>query len=154
MKYIFRIYGKILAFLLTLTGFSCEFQGTEEYGIPTATFKAKGTVVSEANDLPIEGIRAVMKIKLNNDDMFQGIDTSFTDSKGNFNLTTSEYDHFTNILYLELYDVDGEINGEFIDMDIELDYSSEEFKDGDGNWFKGVADIDLGTVKMTSKEKE
>jgi len=62
-KTYFRI-TKLLAWL----GFSCDWiTPATEYGTPSATIKAKSVVVSQNEDVPIEGIRSVLKTQINED---------------------------------------------------------------------------------------
>ena len=151
MAVISRTYGKILAVLLTWLGFSCDIiHPADEYGTPSATFKAKGIVVSQENDVPIEGIRVVLKT--DSDAAKYGIDTVYTDSKGAFNLKSQKHEFDYNKLYVELTDVDGEKNCSFTDKDVIADYSNEKFKGGSGNWYRGEAEKDLGIIKLTPKE--
>ena len=149
MAIISKTYGRLLAILMAWLGYSCDiFTTADEYGTPTATFKAIGTVISQADDVPIEGIRAVMKTEKGA--VWYGIDTVYTDSKGVFNLKSRIFDF--NKLYVELTDVDGEKNGSFIDKEIEADYSNEKFTGGDKHWYRGEAEKDLGILKLTPKE--
>ena len=153
MAVISRTYGKILAVLLAWLGYSCDIlHPAKEYGTPSATFKAKGVVVSQTDDATIEGIRVVLKYDNYDPDIkFRGIDTVYTDSKGVFNLKSPKYEFALNKLYVELTDVDGEKNGSFIDADVIADYSSEKFNGGDGHWYRGEVEKDLGVVKMEHK---
>ena len=151
MAVISKTYTKILAILLAWLGYSCDIlHPADEYGTPSATFKAKGTVVSQENDIPIEGIRAVLKTERGA--AGYGIDTIFTDSKGAFNLKSRKGEFAFNKLYVELTDVDGEKNGSFTDTDVVADYSNEKFKGGDGHWYEGEAEKDLGVIKLTAKK--
>ena len=155
MTVISRTYSKILAILMAWLGFSCDkiIETPCEYGTPSATFKTKGVVVSQTDDVPIEGIRAVLKAQLNaTDGQFLGMDTVYTDSKGVFNLKSRKGEFDFNKLYVELTDVDGETNGSFTDMDVEADFSREKFEGGNGHWYRGEAEKDLGIVKMIPKE--
>jgi len=147
-----KTYGKILAALLACLGFTCTECAKDEYGTPTATFKAKGTVVSQEDDAPIEGIRAVLKARHTTDQPFFGMDTVYTDSKGVFNLKSRKGEMDFRKLYVELSDVDGDENGAFTDKDIEADYSNAKFKGGNGHWYRGEAEKDLGVIKMEPKE--
>ena len=148
MAVISKTYGRLLAILLAWSGIStCE--QAKEYGTPCATFKAKGVVVSETDDKPIEGIRAVLKTQQNTT---YGMDTVYTDSKGAFNLYSWNPEIYSYKLYVELADVDGDKNGLFIDMGVEADYSNAKFTGGDGNWNMGVAEKDLGIIKMKPQE--
>ena len=154
MAVISRTYGKILAVLMAWLGYSCNiFNPAEEYGTPSATFKAKGTVISQENDVPIEGIRAVLKVPWDStNEHFYGIDTVYTDSKGTFYLKSQKHEFAYKKLYVELTDVDDEKNGSFTDMDVVADYSDEKFKGGNGNWYRGEAEKDLGIIKLTTQK--
>ena len=152
MARISKIYSSILAVLLSWLGFTCDEWGADEYGTPTATFKAKGVVVSEMDDAPIEGIRAVLKARYSAEHEF-GIDTVYTDSKGAFNLK-SQRDDFGKVLYVEFSDVDGAENGWFVDKEIEADFTNEKFTGGDNSWYRGEAEKDLGTVQLRVKNEE
>ena len=152
MALISRTYGKILAIIMTWLGFSCKTEDNIniiacEYGVPSATYKAKGVVVSQTNDAPIEGIRAVLKARKD-----FGIDTVYTDSKGVFNLKSREREFDFDKLYVELTDVDGDKNGSFNDMEVEADYSNATFTGGDKHWDRGEAEKDLGIIKLQLKE--
>ena len=153
MARISKIYRILISALLAFLGFSCVNGNREgaEYGTPSATYKAKGVVVSEADNSPIEGIRAVLK-----DDRDGTIDTSYpypwaghTDNKGSFFLEHHTFPH--KKLYVELTDVDGEENGSFAKMVVEADFTNATYTGGSGHWYYGEAEIDLGTIKMKPK---
>jgi putative lipoprotein (rSAM/lipoprotein system) len=150
MVCISKVYRILISALLALLGFSCGNNGGEygsppvEYGVPSASYKAKGIVVSEADDSAIEGIRAELK-------RHYTIDTADTDDKGAFSLRGSEFPR--QKLYVVLTDVDGEKNGLFAGKEIEVDYTNETFTGG-GRWYEGEAEIDLGIIKMKPEEPE
>jgi putative lipoprotein (rSAM/lipoprotein system) len=133
----------LISALLVLLGFSCGNGGgtgtADEYGTPSATYKAKGVVVSESDNSPIKGIEAVLK-------GYHTIDTANTNSKGVFFLEGSEFPR--QKLYVVLTDVDGEENGSYVEKKIEADYTNKTFTGGSGNWYEGEAEIDLGIIKM------
>jgi len=150
MAIISKTYGRLFAILLSWLGFSAiSMSCGAAYGTPSATFKAKGVVVSQTDNAPIEGIRAVLKTKEGS--AGYGIDTIYTDNKGVFNLKSSKGELAYNKLYVELCDVDGDENGSFIDKDVEADYSKEKFKGG-YSWYRGEAEKDLGIIKLMPKE--
>ena len=144
MAIISKTYGKTLAILLSWLGFSAIPSSCADYGVPPATYKAKGVVVSQTANTPIEGIRAVFKAEQN---ATWGIDTVYTNSKGVFNLKSSEGYYK---MYVELTDVDGEKNGLFNSKDVEVDFSHVKFK-GDDVTDREV-EKDLGIIKLTPKE--
>jgi len=146
MAIISKTYGRLLAIIMAWLGYSCGiFETTMEYGTPSTTYKAKGTVVSQTDDTPIEGIRAVFKAE---PDATWGMDTVYTDSKGVFNLKS--FDYYSSKLYVELTDIDGEKNGSFYKKDVEADFSHVKFK---GNVReRSEVEKDLGIIKLTPKE--
>ena len=130
-----KTYGNILAFFLTLLGFSPIISSCAKYGVPCTYIKPQvtGSVVSYENKVPIQGIRAVLK------DDYQGYDTAYTAKNGGFFLQYPYTICSEGRLYfrVELKDVDGELNGLFEDMEITVDSESKQ---------------NLGTIQMTSKE--
>jgi len=172
MARVSKIYRMLISALLALLGFSCanteNVRNSEndvapavnvtspanvtpavrvspgvalpavEYGVPSATYKAKGVVVSESDNSPIKGIRAELKGD-------STIATVYTDSEGLFSLKGSVFPR--KKLYVVLTDVDGELNGSFVKMEIEADYTNKTFTGGSG-WYSGEAEIDLEGIKM------
>jgi putative lipoprotein (rSAM/lipoprotein system) len=144
MAIISKTCSRLLAILLAWLGFSAIPVSCVKYGSIEATYKAKGVVVSETDDAPIEGIRTVFKTHPNAE---WGMDTVYTDSKGVFNLKT--YDRYGK-MYVELIDVDGEKNGLFNDTTVVADFSHVKFK---GSVRSGSeVEKDLGMIKMKSKK--
>ena len=133
MALITKTYGKLLAILLSWLGFSAIYTSCAKYGCPCSEVQPKitGSVVSDQNNAPIQGIQAVLK------DDYQGYDTAFTVQNGGFFLqypyTICEEE--TNVLCVKLQDVDGD--GAFEDVEIPVAVKSE---------------INLGTIRMTPKE--
>jgi putative lipoprotein (rSAM/lipoprotein system) len=147
MARVSKIYRILISALMALLGFSsvnCKAgvdSSKTEYGVPSATYKAKGVVVSESNNSPIKGIRAELK-------GYDAIDTAYTNSEGSFSLKGEEFPG--KKLYVKLIDDDGEENGLFAGMEIEADYTNKKFTGG-GGWYAGEAEIDLGIRKMKPK---
>ncbi|MDR0502964.1 MAG: radical SAM-associated putative lipoprotein [Treponema sp.] len=157
MAVISRAYTKILAALLTWLGFTGAVTGCNgifgenysEYGSPSATFRAKGVVVSETDDTPIEGIRAVFLNKNDSsDEHFHEISNAvYSSNNGNFNVVS--YSFPQDVLYVELTDIDGEENGLFAGKVVEADFRNMEYTKSGGHWDFGQKEINLGTIKMT-----
>jgi len=161
MAVISKVYTKVLAALLVWLGFSGTVIGCDgarrwnggyaEYGVPSATFKAKGVVVSETDNTPIEGIRAVLLEKDNYDfeeNFYEIGGPVFSNNSGNFNVAGESFPR-KEIFYVKLTDVDGEENGLFADKVVEADFRNVTFTGGSGNWYEGQTEINLGTIKMT-----
>jgi len=150
MTRISKIYRILISALLALLGFSCgnrEEIFRVEYGTPSATYKAKGVVVSEADNSPIKGIRTEFKSP-----RFDSNNAAYTDSDGSFSLESLLFPYQKQ--YVELTDVDGEENGLFAGMEIVADYTNATFTGGSGHWYEGSAEIDLGIIKMKPKTED
>ena len=134
MKLISKTYGRILAALLSLLGFSPILTSCTKYGAPCSEIRPQitGSVVSKKNNVPIQGIRAVLK----ND--YRGVDTAYSAKNGGF-LLQYPYSICSEGMYLtvELKDVDGELNGLFEDKEIRVDSESKQ---------------NLGTIQMVPKK--
>jgi putative lipoprotein (rSAM/lipoprotein system) len=144
MAHISKVYRMVITALLASLGFSCMpwgWNAVAEYGTPSATYKVKGIVVSEADDSPIKGIRATLKTNLIH--YKYDIDTTYTDNEGFFFLEGVEFPNQN--LIIELIDVD---DGSFISMEIEADFTDKTFTGSSGNWYYGEAEMDLGIIKM------
>jgi len=151
MARISKFYRIIISAFLALLGFSCSNGGTinlpVEYGVPSATYKVKGVVVSETDDSPIEGIRVTLSRNSSESNAEPyAIAADYTDSEGSFYLTGSDFPMLK--LYVQLTDVDGETNGSFAAMETVADFTDATFTGGSGGWYSGEAEIDLGTIKM------
>ena len=146
MARISKIYRILISGLLALLGFSCG-GGAMEYGTPSAGYKAKGVVVSEADDSPIKGIRIGFE-----SNRFDSNNAAYTDSEGSFTLKSLLFPDKKQ--YVELIDVDGEENGSFARMVIEADYTNATYTGGDGHWYRGQAEVDLGIIRMKPENKD
>jgi len=128
MALITKTYGNILAALLTLLGFSPILSSCAKYGAPCTSPQITGSVVSAKNYEPIQGIRVVLKEKL------QGYDTAYTAKNGGFYLQSPHHCIEDGInLLVELKDLDG------LFQNLEIKVVSESKQK-------------LGTIKMTPKE--
>ena len=135
MTLLTKTYGKILTALLSLLGFSAILVSCTKYGCPNGEISPQitGSVVSEKDNAPIQGIRAVLK------DDYQGYDTAFTAKNGGFFLQHpySICKGEAQYLRIELKDVDSETNGAFENNEMPIASKSNQ---------------DLGTIRMTPKE--
>ena len=141
MAIISKTYSKILAIFMAWLGFPAILVSCSKYGDLMATFKAKGVVVSQTDDAPVEGIHAVLKIQ---PDETWEMDAAHTDGKGVFNLKSFDYG---SKLYVELSD---EGKGLFNDTVVVADFSHVKFKGSDRS--SSEVEKDLGIIKMKPKK--
>jgi len=128
MALVTKTYGKILAALLTILGFSPILSSCAKYGVPCTSPRITGSVVSAKNYNPIQAVRVVLK------DNHQGYDTAYTAKNGGFFLQSPFHCIENGInLSVELKDLDDL----FENVEIKVDSESKQT---------------LGTIKMTPKE--
>ena len=152
-KYIRRT--KFWGLLFALLGVTSACDPIEEiiglhscmYGTPTAKFSIKGTVTDEAGE-PLNGIKVTVS-GVNTDSSLQEdypmADTLTTDTKGTYILDTRHMPW--RKLKIRAFDTDGELNGGQFAPD-SATVSNIQFKDGDGSWYFGEADVDVPAIKM------
>lgn len=121
----FKTYNAILALLLSFLGFAVSC-GKMEYGTPSAKFIVKGKVESSVTNQPIQNIRVYM----------QGDSTS-TDSTGHYQIINSRGFPEAQTFPIRFHDIDGNLQGEFNNLDTVVEFKNPQFINGDGHWYKG-----------------
>lgn len=140
--------------LLTILGYgavatSCsQTNGGEvcEYGVPWVDFRISARVV-DAEGNPIEGIEAMGG---NGSDFLNYFYLGTTDGAGCLNIDAEDN---STPLYLLLRDTDGEANGgEFEEKLVDLQHRFEQVQEGEGNWYGGVVEAELGDITLEKRE--
>lgn len=148
------VLKSLTAAVLGILGFaSCEkaldiYENGEMmcmYGQPYATFKAFGTVKDKSGK-PVEGIRVAVRLTVPSSSEVK--DTVYTDSKGEYLLTTQAFNGPSRIRIV-FEDIDGAANGgEFEKAEATPDV--KQTKKGDDSWYKGAFEA-KANVKMNKK---
>jgi len=154
-KRIFKFYSKILSFALILLGFtSCDDsdEGQDplvcEYGVPSALYKVKGSILSKETQEPVKNIRAVLvETRQGKEDGYYG-DTIFTDDSGKFNLELRTFPLDKVEFNLKIDDIDGELNGSFESKIEGVIFDKPKLTGGEGSWYKGETEKDLGKIEL------
>ncbi|MDD3787179.1 MAG: radical SAM-associated putative lipoprotein [Petrimonas sp.] len=131
-RIVLKTYGKFIAFLLGIVGFAagCD-EPMDEYGVPSADFRASGAVISSETKDPVPNIRIVGKEKFSNIS-----DTSFTDAQGKYQLDMKRITGFPIQLFAE--DIDGEKNGTYSPDSLTVEWSDvTQIVPRDG-WYAGT----------------
>jgi len=123
------------------------------YGSPTAEWKVKGKVVDEAGN-PVPGLQVALGNRVDNepgviyDKNYWPLDTLQTGPDGVYEVHSGGFP--LSKLQVDVKDIDGEANGgEF--QDASLVVTDFQFKDGDGSWYEGVADINVPDITVKKK---
>jgi putative lipoprotein (rSAM/lipoprotein system) len=131
----------ILTVILSAFGFSgCEDKYTKvEYGSPYADFSFHGTVSDKAG-APVRDIKvevSMTEYPLHLDKQIQ------TDEQGKYSVQfqTFPVDEFQVIVS----DVDGDLNGSYMNDTIPATIRKEDYSDGKG-WYYGAADKEVNIV--------
>lgn len=130
------------------------------YGVPTIDYRVKGKVVSEAGK-PLPGIQVVLVNNTINadadtiygnatyvDDYIRGASDT-TDANGEFE--TQVKDMPSESIRLLVRDRDGENNGLYENVWMEIPISQEDVKDNGQGWFLGTAEKEV-SVKLREME--
>ena len=158
---ILSFYSRLLSACLVLLGFgacvtACE-KNMVEYGMPSASYKVVGKVVStEGNKAPVEGIRVVMFEDFGEGEESPYLigDTTYTDSEGKFEAKMGSFPLGENKFKVKLQDIDGKKNGLFEDKERIVEFKNPIYKNGDGHWYRGEALTGLGTVELKPKKED
>ena len=135
-------YSKVLSFLLAILGLSFSACFSAEYGAPYAFIKVKGKVVDKESKEPIPGIGVVMN----------RYSTVYTDDSGVFNINRETFggdETFT----IKFQDVDGELNGEYLDEERIIQVKVPDYKAGDKDWYDSETIVDMEEIELTQKEE-
>ena len=150
-------YSKIISFFLVLLGFSsCDSDGgggggsIAEYGVPTAKFKVKGTLVDKTDSsVSISGVKVAIG-QLYRDGTGQRtfyVDSIVTNNTGGFDLGVTDFP-MSQKFVIKYEDTDKNKNyGLVIDT---VRFDNPSFTGGSGGWYAGEATKDLGKVKLQS----
>ena len=151
-------YSRLLAACFVLLGFGTCVTGCnnqmEMYGTPSADYKVKGKAVSsEAGKAAVKDIRVVMIMAdADEDSPYLTGDTTYTDSKGNFETKWPGFPSEEWKFKIKFQDIDGEANGLFEDKEQIVTFKDSDFKGGNG-WYAGEALKDMGNVELKPKKE-
>ena len=164
MKKIFiKSTNWVLAGIIGFFGFAgCERFGADMYGVPSADYKIKGTVVNEANGKPIPGVRAGFSPSEWDEDAY-GLKPEYywgtgtfviTNANGAFTLTARGGSGFIeNIATVYLEDIDGEENGLFQPRKADVDFKDAVKGGKPSGWYGGEYTITT-TIQLAEVEIE
>jgi len=141
------------ALLLSLIGLGTTGCAPCMYGTPSADWSVKGRVVDETGR-PVSGLQVVLGNRTDNepgviyDTNYWPLDTLQTASDGVYQILSSGFP--LSKLQIDVHDIDGDANGgEFADASIVI--NDFKFKEGDGVWYSGHADINVPDIIVKKK---
>ncbi len=139
----YKTLNAIIFGLLALLSFasSCNKgpNSKVEYGTPSAKFIVNGKVNSKDLNAPIKNIRVVMNR-----------DTSFTDSEGKYQVVENNGFPNNQTFQINFQDIDSTINGDYKDLDTNVEFVNPQFVNGDGHWYEGETSKEFN-VKLDKK---
>lgn len=153
-----RIFNLILAFSLSLFGFSNCDDVRVEYGVPNADYAVKGKVIDKSNLKPIKGIRVGFSPYPNIMVMYGVMPTPYqstkadtTDISGNYELTDNIFP--TEELTVYVQDIDGSENGLYNDTTLNIDMNNAIKSGKTSNWYDGKYTLEQD-IKLRPKTNE
>lgn len=150
-------YSKILCFFLVLLGFaSCSSTFDDEnpemrleYGTPTAKYKIRGTVKSQDKQKAIKGIK-IVAIEIHEGKEYPIANPINSGDDGSFNLEVGSFPQKDVTFNVKFEDA----NGEFESKIVAAEFKDAKFTGGDGRWYKGETEKDMGSIDLTPTKKD
>ena len=125
--------NKLIMAFIALLGFSCEPETfMAEYGMPSASFKAYGSIVDESTLEKLVNIEVAMLG-----------DTVYSDENGEYVIKVKSYITSDQIHFVSYNDVDGALNGVYNRTDTVVDFTDVKYVNGDDSWYSGEKSIKI-----------
>jgi len=151
-NFMIRFFDRMILALLAIAGltYACD-DPRVEYGAPTADFVIKGTVTDSITTQTLNHIRVIRQLDENG---LYG-DTTYTDTKGFYQFTFSDFPVEYPEFKLKIEDTDGDLNGgEFETRNVSVQISSKDWTEkGDNHWYLGKA-VKNQDIKLLTKLKK
>jgi len=122
------------------------------YGSPHATFIINGEVKSAANGRVIPEIIVEVRKEYNEETGLVRalVETGFSEDNGKYTVSMGDWPE-DQTYQLRFTDTDGALNGEFESLDTTVVFKDPKFINGDGSWFRGVAEQEMN-IKLKPKK--
>lgn len=147
-----RFFDGIILALLAVAGLAtaCD-EPMVEYGTPTADFVIKGTITDSTTTQSLKNIRVIRQMDENG---LYG-DTTYTDAKGYYQFTFSDFPVEHPEFKLKTEDIDGNQNGgDFETRKVSVRIISTDWTEpGDKHWYRGKA-VKIQDIKLHYKVKQ
>lgn len=156
----FQLCNSLIATILGVIGLSSCKQNPiyppVEYGCPHADFIVNGNVVDKDSDKPIENIRVVIEsdttTSIQDAERVRN-DTTYTKPDGSYSFRQDLFEASDMVVKVKFEDIDSTANGEYESANTTLRISKEDFKGGQGRWFRGETKQTVD-MKLTPKTKK
>ena len=133
-----KTYNAIIYAILSALGFSMSSCGSE-YGTPEATFVVQGKVTDSRTNQPIKDIQVEMvRNKV------------FTNADGKYEISINYFPD-DQTFPIRFQDVDGDLNGSYMDLDTIVEFKDPKFTGGDKKWYEGKTTKEFN-IQLNPKE--
>lgn len=132
--------------------FACKKEPVLLYGTPHADFIISGEVKSATDGQAIPEIIVEVRKEYNEETGLVRvlIETGFSEDNGKYSVKIGD-DPDDQTYQLRFADTDGALNGEFESLDTTVIFRDPKFTNGDGSWFRGVAEQEIN-IKLKPKK--
>jgi putative lipoprotein (rSAM/lipoprotein system) len=142
-SFVLKSSNRFISYILGLMEFAAScIPEPIEYGMPHATFKLKGTVKADLTELPLPNIK-----------IFMDGDSTITATDGTFEIDQTSYPEEKTFI-VRFVDFDGNLNGNYKDIDTTITFENPKFVGGDGKWDHGVTEKELDIKLEPTKNAE
>ena len=135
----FKTYNVVIYAILSTLGFTMSSCGAM-YGTPEADFIIQGKVTDIRTNQPIKHIQ----VEVND------WKKSSTDANGKYKITINDFPE-SKTFPVCFRDVDGDLNGSYMDLDTIVEFKDPKFKGGKGAWYEGKTTKEFN-IQLNPKE--
>ena len=134
-----KTYNVIICAVLGALGLTVLSCGVT-YGTPSADFIIQGKVTDSQNNQPVKDIQVTVS----------WLEVS-TDAEGKYKVVINDDFPESKIFPIHFKDIDGDLNGAYVDLDTIVEFKAPKFTDGDKHWYKGKTTKEFN-VQLNPKE--
>ena len=136
----FKTYNILICAILSALGFSMSAcRAPDEYGTPSADYIVQGKVTDSETDHPIKNIQVDMKWE-----------KILTDTEGKYKIVINYESTGSQTFPIRFQDVDGDLNGSYMDLDTIVEFKDPKFTGGKG-WYEGKTTKEFN-IQLNPKE--
>ncbi len=138
-----KMFNSLIYMALSMLGFSMSSCGGigSMYGTPEADFIIRGKVTDKRTNQPIENVEVEVSGDWNK---------TSTDANGKYKITVNDFPE-SQTFPVRFRDVDGNLNGLYMDLDTIVEFKDPEFTGGKGNWYEGKTTKEFN-IQLDPKE--
>ena len=136
----FKTYNAMVYAILGALGFTTSSCTYADYGTPSADYIVLGKVTDSQNNQPIKDILVKASWK-----------AVSTNAEGKYEIVINDERTGSQIIPIQFRDIDGDLNGSYMDLDTIVEFKNPKFTGGDKKWYEGKTTKEFN-IQLSPKE--